>query len=385
MLKAPLNSSGELFYDAPDAAREAHAQTQARGAPARTRGPHAAARAPPARANLADTRSWCRSWRASAPRSPGTGAALEHYFTVTDFERRPGALEPAPHPAARRRRAQHAEVTLTANAMRSGGRDPPGRRRPLAAHDRTRTDPMTRACLRGTVAFLRLGRRGGAARRPHPLHHRPVRLPARAPTASQRVLIEQLREGPAARLIIAALGGGMPPRARGFRRTGAGAARRPAVRRCQQRGCGRRWQARSRVPLRAPLPAEPGGEPQRFSASGLHAAIAGLARGAGLARRSAAEAAVCPGPDRGVADDRRCLGTRARAAHQAGCGARAMARGAARAADPRRRLGHRCAAAPRRGVRAAFARARATLPAAQRAALTLPSAVRRSLLWTRGR
>src|SRR4029077_5130521 len=67
---------------------------------------------------------------------------------------------------------------------------------------------MTRPAWAATVAFLGLAAAAALlAARTHYTTDLSGFLP-RAPTASQRVLIEQLREGPAARLIIAALGGG---------------------------------------------------------------------------------------------------------------------------------------------------------------------------------
>ena len=96
---------------------------------------------------------------------------------------------------------------------------------------------MTRAGRRGTVGFVLLALAAAAiAARARYSADLSAFLPAH-PSATQRALIEQLRSGPAARLIIAAIGGAECRHARaGVRAAGPGAAGGPAVCEHQQRG-----------------------------------------------------------------------------------------------------------------------------------------------------
>ncbi len=94
-----------------------------------------------------------------------------------------------------------------------------------------------------------------------------------APTAAQRVLIEQLREGPAARLIIAAIGGGSA-QARAHAAEAMVARLRPSKQFASVSDGDAATLARDREFLFAHRYAlSPTVTPQRFTAAGLHAAI----------------------------------------------------------------------------------------------------------------
>ena len=183
----------------------------------------------------------------------------------------------------------------------------------------------------------------------------------RAPTASQRVLIEQLREGPAARLIIAALGGGdAAARARVSAALAQGLRADPrfaAVSNGDAQGlqADREFLFRHRYLLSEAV------TPQRFTASGLHEAIAGS-----LAALAAPEGLLLKelfvqdptgellaivdalGPERAPRTQRGRVELARRHA------------GAARPADPRRGRGYGCAAGGRARRCARPSRARAT-------------------------
>ena len=113
--------------------------------------------------------------------------------------------------------------------------------------------------------------------------------------------------------------------------------------------------------------------PQRFTVAGCTRRSPARSTSLASPEGAAAEAAVCPRSDRGVAGDRRCPGTGARAAHQRGrvelarrhAGAARRCRPAPPGADTDAQQA--ACEAVRAGVRAA----RDTLPAAQRSALTL--------------
>ena len=231
---------------------------------------------------------------------------------------------------------------------------------------------MTRPALAATVAFIGLAAAAALlAARTHYTTDLSAFLP-RTPTASQRVLIEQLREGPAARLIIAALGGGdAATRAHVSAALAQGLRTDPrfaAVSNGDAPGlqADREFLFRHRYLLSEAV------TPQRFTANGLHEAIAGS-----LAALAAPEGLLLKelfvqdptgellaivdalGPERaprsnaGVWNSRD--GTLALLVLQTrAAGADTDAQQAA------------CEA-----VRQAFARARDTLPAAQRSALTL--------------
>ena len=115
---------------------------------------------------------------------------------------------------------------------------------------------MTRPACAATAVFLGVAAAAALlAARTHYTTDLSAFLP-KAPTASQRVLIEQLREGPAARLIIAAVGGGdAAARAHVSAALAQGLRADAALRRGQQRRCAGAA-GRSRVPVPAPLPAE---------------------------------------------------------------------------------------------------------------------------------
>src|SRR6202162_5791355 len=136
-------------------------------------------------------------------RSRGAGA----YFPRS-VRRHACALDAAPgargrHPRGRREGHPHRR---RARCGPYGG-NPPERRRSLAAQHRARSPPMTRPGAAGTLiwALLVIIAAGIAARATYTADLSAF-LP-RNPSATQRLLFEQLRPAPAARLILVALEG----------------------------------------------------------------------------------------------------------------------------------------------------------------------------------
>src|SRR4029077_1484252 len=86
------------------------------------------------------------------------------------------------------------------------GGNPPERRGSLAAQHRARSRPMTRPGAAGLIWALLVILAAGIAARATYTADLSAFLP-RSPSATQRLLIEQLRAGPAARLVLVALEG----------------------------------------------------------------------------------------------------------------------------------------------------------------------------------
>jgi predicted exporter len=231
---------------------------------------------------------------------------------------------------------------------------------------------MTRPALAATVAFIGLAAAAALlASRTHYTTDLSDFLP-RTPSASQRVLIEQLREGPAARLIIAAIGGGdAAARAHVSAAMAQGLRTDPrfaAVSNGDAQGlqADREFLFRHRYLLSEAV------TPQRFTASGLHEAIAGsldaLAAPEGLllkelfAQDPTGELLAIVdalGPERAPRTNAGVWSARD------GTLALSVLQTRAAGADTDAQQ------AACEAVRQAFARARDTLPAAQRAAVTL--------------
>ena len=302
----------------------------------------------------------------------GDRAALEHYFAVgCDGDLAHWTLHLVPKEASLAR-----SVRGSAHQRRTrcdpGGRDPPERRRPLTAHDRARKSRHDPPRPRGHGGIHGLAAARGAARHAHPLHHRSLRLPAPgAPSASQRVLIEQLREGPAARLIIAAIGGGdaaaraqsRPPVAQGLR-----ADPRFAIgqqRDAQGLQADREFLFRHRYLLSEAV------TPQRFTASGLHEAIASSLDALAAPEALLLKELFAQDPTGSCSRSSMPWDPSARRARRGACGARATARWRSPSCRPapRGRIRMRSRAACE-AVRQASARARHAA-GAQRAAVTL--------------
>ena len=141
--------------------------------------------------------------------------------------------------------------------MRSAGRGAAERWRPLA-HDhhaaRMNREPRPARCGLAGVA----GAGGADGRRARALTAPTCRPSCRArPSAAQQLLVEQLRDGLAARLILIGIEGGDARHARAAcrRHWPPGCARRARVRQCQQRRAADQHRG-SRVPVRASLSAQ---------------------------------------------------------------------------------------------------------------------------------
>lgn len=133
---------------------------------------------------------------------------------------------------------------------------------------------MTRAALTRAAAFLLLAALAAViAARAHYTADLSAFLP-QAPTATQRLLVEQLREGPAARILIAAIGGGD---ARGRARVSEGMARElraQATFASVGNGDADSLERDRRFLFAHRYLLSPAVDAARFSAPGLHAAIA---------------------------------------------------------------------------------------------------------------
>ena len=178
-----------------------------------------------------------------------------------------------------------------------GGDSPNGRR--SIAHDLARSpDPMTARKLRrigGWLALILLA--AAIAAHARYIADLSAFLPAR-PTPAQRLLVDQLRSGPASRLILIALQGGDAEDTRANCRCDGGAvAHRPRILERQRRR-GRDRGSRSELLVRAPLCPERSGHSAALHAGGPSICARGDPRGSRLARRAVDQVAHAARSDR---------------------------------------------------------------------------------------